>query len=75
MLVRLQEPLLDLSASRPVSSLSWGVPLPKDPTHVMCVADAGADGASAVCAVLLMLLVSPVLVLVQVLDVPALVVP
>eukprot|EP00750_Incisomonas_marina_P014021 INCI17585.3.p2 GENE.INCI17585.3~~INCI17585.3.p2 ORF type:complete len:551 (+),score=117.91 INCI17585.3:119-1771(+) len=36
-LSRLQEPLQDLSASRPLSSLKWGIPLPKDPTHVMYV--------------------------------------
>lgn len=37
MLKRLEEPLLDLSVSRPLSSLKWGIPLPKDPSHVMYV--------------------------------------
>jgi methionyl-tRNA synthetase len=36
-LSRLEQPLLDLCASRPVESLQWGIPLPADEGHVMYV--------------------------------------
>ena len=36
-LSRLKEPLRDLSVSRPITSLPWGVPVPGDPGHVLYV--------------------------------------
>lgn len=34
---RLKEPLRDLSVSRPITSLPWGVPVPDDPNQVLYV--------------------------------------